>query len=83
MSGNLVRSDWLQIEYKFTDWQVFFFHFLLKNTGQNIPLSTTLSSRSLNSSMVSVEATINSDTAGIETLLAEYFSGAKLIESIF
>lgn len=47
-------------------------------SGQNTHISTTLSSRSLNTPRVTVEATINSDQPGIKTLLVEYFSGAKL-----
>jgi uncharacterized ubiquitin-like protein YukD len=51
-------------------------------SGQNTPISTTLSSRSLNTPRVTVEATINSDHPGIKTLLVEYFSGAKLFAKI-
>jgi uncharacterized ubiquitin-like protein YukD len=51
-------------------------------SGQNTPISTTLSSRSLNTPRVTVEATINSDQPGIKTLLVEYFSGAKLFAEI-
>jgi hypothetical protein len=51
-------------------------------SGQNTPISTTLSSRSLNTARVSVEATINTDQPGIKRQLAEYFSAAKLFAKI-
>jgi hypothetical protein len=53
-----------------------------KMSGQNTPLSKTLSSQSLSTPRVSIEAIINSDKPGIKTLLAEYFSGAKLFAKI-
>jgi hypothetical protein len=51
-------------------------------SGQNTPISTTLSLLSLNTPRVSVEATINSDQPGIKTLLVEFFTGAKLFAKI-
>jgi hypothetical protein len=51
-------------------------------SGQNTPISTTLSLLSLNTPRVSVEATINSDQPGIKTLLGEFFTGAKLFAKI-
>ena len=51
-------------------------------SGHNTPISTTLSLLSLNTPRVAVEATINSDKSGIKTLLAEFFTGAKLFAKI-
>jgi uncharacterized protein YsxB (DUF464 family) len=51
-------------------------------SGQNTPISTTLSLLSLNTPRVSVEATFNSDQPGIKTLLGEFFTGAKLFAKI-
>jgi uncharacterized ubiquitin-like protein YukD len=51
-------------------------------SGQNTPISTTLSLLSLNYPRVSVEATINSEQPGIKTLLVEFFTGAKLFAKI-
>ena len=53
-------------------------------SGQNSPVSRALSSVSLSSNnrSVSIEVTINSDSPGIKTLLAEFCSGAKLFAKI-
>ena len=53
-----------------------------KMSGQNTPISTTLSLLSLNTPRVSVEIEINSDRRGIKTMLVDFFTGAKLFAKI-
>jgi len=50
--------------------------------NQNTAIFASSSSVSSNKQIVSVEATINSDETGIKTVLAEFFSGAKLFAKI-
>lgn len=53
-----------------------------KMSGQNTPISTSLSLPSLNTPSASVKATIDSDQPGIKTVVVDFFTGAKLFAKI-